>query len=145
MIYCLYGDSHALDDKLKEIMKKLNVSDGSTMIKNQDKKSTKAGTKKEVKKIEDQTHSLVNNVTKIDINKDEKEAETMIRNVITNNNPKIPITKQQKSLVFKALTELKNHLKTSKGAISLKELRKKVDAKLVNNEQLGLAIKELDD
>ena len=93
MIYCLYGDSHALDDKLKEIMKKLNVSDGSTMIKNEDKKSTKAGTKKEVKKIEDQTHSLVNNVTKIDINKDEKEAETMIRNVITNNNPKIPITK----------------------------------------------------
>jgi hypothetical protein len=53
MIYCLYGDSHALDDKLKEIMKKLNVSDGSTMIKNEDKKSTKAGTKKEVKKIED--------------------------------------------------------------------------------------------
>ena len=70
-------------------MKKLNVSDGSTMIKNEDKKSTKAGTKKEVKKIEDQTHSLVNKVTKIDINKDEKEAETMIRNVITNNNPKI--------------------------------------------------------
>jgi len=53
MIYCLYGDSHALDDKLKEIMKKINVSDGSVMVKNEDKKSTKSGTKKEGKKIED--------------------------------------------------------------------------------------------
>jgi hypothetical protein len=46
MIYCLYGDSHALDDKLKEIMIKLNVSDGSTIVKNEDKKPTKATTKK---------------------------------------------------------------------------------------------------
>ncbi len=51
MIYCLYGDSHALDDKLKEIMKKINVSDVSSLTKLQEKKSSKVGNKKEVKKM----------------------------------------------------------------------------------------------
>lgn len=29
MIYCLHGDNHALDDKLREIMKKLNLDEGT--------------------------------------------------------------------------------------------------------------------
>ena len=60
-------------------------------------------------------------------------------------NPVRMLGREQKSVVFKALTELKHHLKTNKGAISLKDLRKKVDSKVVSNEEIGLAIRQLDD
>jgi hypothetical protein len=29
MIYCLYGDCNALDEKLREIMKSLNIDEGT--------------------------------------------------------------------------------------------------------------------
>lgn len=44
-----------------------------------------------------------------------------------NNNQSVE--KQQKSKVFRAITELKNNLKVQGGAITLKELRKKLDKK----------------
>jgi hypothetical protein len=30
MIYCLYGDSHAMDDKLREILKRLGLYDAAS-------------------------------------------------------------------------------------------------------------------
>jgi len=55
MIYCLYGDNHALDDKLREIMKKLNVDSASYFGRAEERpqRLTKISSKKEVKKMED--------------------------------------------------------------------------------------------
>lgn len=46
--------------------------------------------------------------------------------------------------MFKALIELQKHAKSSSQGISLNELRNKVNAQQVSNEELGAAIKELD-
>jgi len=46
--------------------------------------------------------------------------------------------------VFRAITDLKNHLKTDKGAITLKEVRKKINPEQVSNEEIGAAIRDLD-
>ena len=55
------------------------------------------------------------------------------------------IAKEQRSLVFRTITELHNHLKVDKGAISLRDVRRKLDAGKISSEEIGSAIKVLDD
>lgn len=93
--------------------------------------------------MEEESHGLVQKMSKIDINRDEKEAEAVIKRSMAGTNI-TELKKEQKSLVFKAITELKNRSKSDKGAISLKDLRKKIVEGLVSNEEIGIAIKALD-
>jgi len=55
------------------------------------------------------------------------------------------VKKEQRSMVFRAVTELKNALKTDQGAITLREIRKKLDSKQISNEEIGAAIRILDE
>lgn len=48
-------------------------------------------------------------------------------------------------MVFRAITELKNSLKTEQGSISIKEIRRKLDTKQISNEDIGAAIRVLDE
>ena len=74
MIYCLEGDSHALDSDLKEIMKKLGMEDSFYYEKGEERPKVQKTVvvKKEVKKMEDETKGLIQKISKIDINKDER-------------------------------------------------------------------------
>ena len=93
--------------------------------------------------MQDQTVVLVQKVSKIDIHKDEREAEAVIKAAMANQDPQITLSKQSRALVFKAIITLKSHHKNNGGGgISLKDLRDKVD-KSVSSEQIGLAIKKL--
>jgi hypothetical protein len=58
-------------------------------------------------------------------------------------NPDMVLKKESKSLVFKTIANLKNHLKIAGSGITLRELRKSIDANLVSNEEIGLAVKQL--
>ena len=69
-------------------------------------------------------------MSKIDINKDEKEAEIVIKRAM---NQKGSVKKQLKAMVFKAIVNLKNNLKTDNGAISLRDIRKKLETNLISN------------
>lgn len=84
-------------------------------------------------------------MSKIDIHKDEKEAEAIIKRAMKSQPHDIEVPKEKKSIVFRAITEIKNHLKTDKGHITLKEVRKKVDAKQISNEEMGVIINALDE
>ena len=55
------------------------------------------------------------------------------------------VRKEQKSLVFKTITEINNHSRMNSKAISLKDIRRKLDENVISNEEIGAAIKELDD
>ena len=79
-------------------------------------------TKKEEKRMKDET-GLVSRMSKIDINKDERDAEATIKRAMGEN---LEVGKEQKKIVFKVITELKNKSKSSSGAITLKEIRKKL-------------------
>lgn len=126
-------------------MKKLNLDEGTQFGRNQQKnRPTKAVSKKETKKMQDQTVVLVQKVSKIDLNKDDRDAEAVIKAAMASQNSQIVLKKESRALVFKTIVNLKNHLKNSGGGgISLRELRDKIDEKLVSNEELGLAIKKL--
>lgn len=54
------------------------------------------------------------------------------------------MSKQQKSIVFKALTELKNKTRNETGSITVKDLRKHIDIGILSDEELGNVLKELD-
>ena len=69
-------------------------------------------------------------MSKIDINKDEKEAQIVIKRAM---NQKGSVKKQLKAMVFKAIVNLKNNLKTDNGAISLRDIRKKLETNLISN------------
>jgi len=56
-------------------------------------------------------------MSKIDINKDERDAEDVIKKAMSQSPT---VKKQQKSMVFRAITELKNNLKVAGGAITLR-------------------------
>lgn len=81
-------------------------------------------------------------MSKIDIHKDERDAEAVIKRAMSQ---KITVKKEQKSMVFRAITELKNSLKTEQGSISIKEIRRKLDTKQISNEDIGAAIRVLDE
>jgi DNA replication licensing factor MCM3 len=79
MIYCLEGDSNALDGDLREILRKMGLDDGLFFERVDDKhKGHKVG-KKEVKKMEEESKGIIQKMSKIDINKDEREAEAFIK------------------------------------------------------------------
>ena len=69
-------------------------------------------------------------MSKIDIHKDERDAETVIKRAMEQKNT---VKKEQRSMVFRAVTELKNSLKTEQGAITLREIRRKLDMKQISN------------
>ena len=119
MIYCLEGDSHALDNDLKEILRKLGLEDAFYFEKGDEKQKGHKVVKKEMKKMEDESFGIVQKMSKIDIHKDEKEAEAVIKRAMTAQSP-VNIPKEKRSLVFRAITELKKQLKTDKGHITLK-------------------------
>ena len=77
-------------------------------------------------------------MSKIDINKDEKEAEIVIKRAMHEHET---VRKELKSMVFKTITELKNNSKSSNQAIALKEIRRKLDASVISNEEIGSAIR----
>ena len=75
MIYCLEGDSFALDNELRDTMKRLNLDDPSFFEKGEERSRPKKDVvKKEVKKMEEESKNIAQKMSKIDINKDEKEA-----------------------------------------------------------------------
>lgn len=141
MLHCSHGDSHALDDKLKEILRKLDLDDGTFFEKPQDPKTkaVRGSAKKDGRKMDDESGGLIQRMSKIDINKDDKDAEAIIKRAITE---KVKVTKEQKSAVFKALTQLKNSHKGDKGSFTLNELRKKVN---LSPQEIGAALGELDE
>ena len=80
MSYCLEGDSFALDSDLRDVMKKLRLDDPSFFEKGEERsRPQKNVVKKEVKKMEEDIKGIVRKVDKIDINRDEKEAEIVIK------------------------------------------------------------------
>ena len=80
MIYCLEGDSHALDSELREILRKLGLEDSFYFEKGNEKhKAHKTSAKKETKKMEEESHGIIQKMSKIDINKDSKDAEATIK------------------------------------------------------------------
>lgn len=83
--------------------------------------------------MEDETANLVQKVAKIDLNKDEKEAEQMIKRAMNVMEAQKKLGRTQKAAVFKALTDLNARSKSTKGAISLKEIRAKVDPNVVSS------------
>jgi hypothetical protein len=52
--------------------------------------------------MEDETHGIIQKMSKIDINKDEKDAEEVINRAVANNED-VTITKDQRTTVFKAI------------------------------------------
>ena len=78
-------------------------------------------------------------MSKIDIHKDEREAENVIKRAMEQDH-KTTVKKEQRSMVFRAVTELKNSLKTEQGAITLREIRRKLDMKQISNEEIGAAL-----
>lgn len=94
-------------------MKKLNLED-ETVVMNEQKvhKPTRSASKKESKRMDDETVVLIQKVNKIDLHKDDRDAEAIIKMAMLIDDPQNTLKKESKSLVFKALTELKNHLKT---------------------------------
>lgn len=142
MIYCLEGDSHALDGELKDILKKLNLDDQVSFDRPEDKNKAVKHPKKEMKKMDDEAKGLITKMSKIDIHKDERQAEVVIKRAMEQIKT---VKKEQRSMVFRAVTELKNALKTDQGAITLREIRKKLDSKQISNEEIGAAIRILDE
>lgn len=142
MIYCLEGDSNALDSDLKETLKKLGLDDGFSFDRSDEKsRGMKQQPKKEVKKMEDEAKGLVSKMSKIDINKDEREAERIIKLAMSQDNI---ATKEHNSMVYRAINELSRSLKMAGGAITIREIRKKLDKKDISNEEIGAAIQFLD-
>ena len=143
MIYCLEGDSNALDSDLKETLKKLGLDDGFSFDRGEErlKSNIKQQPKREVKKMEDEAKGLVSKMSKIDINKDEREAERIIRLAMSKDSA---VTKEHKSMVYRAINELNRSMKVAGGAITIKELRKKLDQKEIGNEEIGAALQILD-
>lgn len=117
MIYCLEGDSHALDGELKDILKKLNLDDQVSFDRPEDKNKAVKHPKKEMKKMDDEAKGLITKMSKIDIHKDERQAEVVIKRAMEQIKT---VKKEQRSMVFRAVTELKNALKTDQGAITLR-------------------------
>jgi DNA replication licensing factor MCM3 len=74
MIYCLYADCHALDDKLREILRRLNLDDGSAFEKPDEPKqrNARSSAKKDNKKMEDEASKVLSKLSKMDISKDDK-------------------------------------------------------------------------
>lgn len=133
MIYCLEGDSYALDGDVKEILRKIGLEHTFVFEKPQDKnKRYSGGSRKDNKRMDEESHGLINKMSKIDINRDEKEAEAVIKRAMAGTTD-FELKKTQKSLVFKAIAELKNKSKVNKGGISLKDLREKLDESLISN------------
>ena len=56
----------------------------------------------------------------------------------------LEVGKEQKKLVFKVITDLKKKSKSNSGAITLKDIRKKLEKDNISNEEIGAAIAKLD-
>lgn len=145
MVYCLYGESNAMDDKLKEILMKLALYDPAYFPndRNEDHRHHKQPKKKDAHKQqqrmeEEVAHGITHKMARIDINKDDKEAEKVLQVAVTK------VTKEQKSLVFRAITELHNKSRNEGASISLNELRNQISAAALTTEQLLTALSELD-
>jgi hypothetical protein len=80
-------------------------------------------------------------MSKIDIGKDERDAEKIIKKAIEGN---IDVTKEQISIVFKALTEIKSK-KKGDTAITMLDVRRQIqkDSKNITDEELGGALRQL--
>jgi len=70
--------------------------------------------------MEDEAKGLVSKMSKIDINKDEREAERIIRQAMSQDKV---VTKEHKSMVFRAINELNRNQKVAGGAITIREIR----------------------
>jgi len=79
MIYCLYGDAKSLDVKLSEILRKLDLDDGTFFDLEVVAKPKGKTSKKDSKRMEDESGGIIQKMSKIDINKDDKEIENIIK------------------------------------------------------------------
>jgi DNA replication licensing factor MCM3 len=149
MIYCLEGDSNAKDDKLKEILKKLSLYDQAYFPndknaeegpqkphrghRNAQKKEAQqqAAQQSGQKRMEEESaHGITHRMQRIDINKDEREAEDVIQRAVAASKPS---PKEHKSIVFKALAEVKNKIRNENGSISYDDLRKHIPVGVLSN------------
>lgn len=68
---------------MKDILKKLGLDAGIAFEKGEEKEKPKGGkqqsSKKDSRKMDDEAKGLVSKMSKIDINKDEREAEAVIK------------------------------------------------------------------
>jgi SOS response regulatory protein OraA/RecX len=55
----------------------------------------------------------------------------------------VATTKEQRALVYRGLTEVKNRKRGDNTSVSLKELRKQLEVKAISNEVLEAALAEL--
>jgi SOS response regulatory protein OraA/RecX len=55
----------------------------------------------------------------------------------------VTTTKEQRALVYRGLTEVKNRKRGDNTSVSLKELRKQLEVKAISNEVLEAALAEL--
>ena len=79
-------------------------------------------------------------MAKIDINKDEKEAEEVIKRAVAD---PTHITKEQKQQVFKTITEIKSKLRADT-AIYLKDLRRHPGVKGLTDSEIVAVLEEFD-
>uniref|UniRef100_A0A1J3JYM5 Uncharacterized protein n=3 Tax=Noccaea caerulescens TaxID=107243 RepID=A0A1J3JYM5_NOCCA len=119
MVYCLYGESNAMDDKLKEILMKLALYDPAYFPndRSEDQKHHRQPKKKEAqqKRMEEEiAHGITHKMARIDINKDDKEAEKVLKVAVGTK-----VTKEQKSLVYRTITELRNKSRNDGLSISI--------------------------
>lgn len=70
---------------MRDILKKLNLEDGISFERPEDKEKHKApkAAKKEMKKMEDEAKGLISKMSKIDIHKDERDAEAVIKRAMS--------------------------------------------------------------
>lgn len=87
-------------------------------------------------------------MARIDINKDEREADRVIQQAVASTvvvgDAVVTVTKEQKSLVFKALTDLKNKKRNDNGYILMKDLRNHILISTLSDAALHQALQELD-
>lgn len=119
MAYCLFGDSHALDDKIREILSTMEVDEPLGDLKaNRPRRERQPASNRKARgreMEEEVAASLTQKMSKIDIHKEDEEAERVIQQSL------VPVVKEMKSKVYKALTVLTNRSRGDKG-ISIREL-----------------------
>lgn len=148
MVYCLYGDSHSMDDKLKEILRKLQLYDPAYFPHDRPEdarphrlKPKKEQTQQPQRRMDEEAaHGITHKMARIDINKDDKEAEKVLQVAVGTR----AATKEQKSIVYRAITELKNKNRNEAGSISFSELRNYIPSAALNDDQMLAALLELD-
>lgn len=93
--------------------------------------------------MEEEEIKMTQKMSKIDINKDQKQADKVIQKALASQNVAV-ISKEKKAAVFKALTILKNKPRNEGGAVSLRELKKQASLSDFSEEDFKLALISLD-